>query len=87
MLLKRELPLGLATGTGMGVVSVCVCVCGSGGVDSVGLFLPCLNTRFCSRVSGQRRRDENAQMVAKALFWITWERILSLVRRNHVLDA
>lgn len=85
MLLKRELPLGRATGTGMGVV--CVCVWEGGGVDSVGLFLPCLNTRFCSRVSGQRRRDENAQMVTKALFWITWDRILSLVRRNHVLDA
>lgn len=83
MLLKRELPLGRATGTGMGVV----CVCGGGGVDSVGLFLPCLNTRFCSRVRWQRRRDENAQMVTKALFWITWERILSLVRRNYVLDA
>lgn len=46
----------------MGVVSVCVW--GGGGFG--GLFLPCLNTRFCSRVSGQRRRDENAQMVTKA---------------------
>lgn len=63
--------------------------CGEGcGVcrDSVGLFSPCLNTRFCSRVSGQRRRGENAEMVTKAMFWITCERILSQVRRNHVLD-